>query len=68
MTKTIEIKGMRCGGCVKRVENALKSLGLDKVDVSLDKANAVVEFSNNVTDEKLKETVEELGFDVISVK
>lgn len=37
MKKTIYVEGMSCGHCVKRVENALKSIdGVVSVEVSLE--------------------------------
>ena len=67
MKKTITIEGMACMKCVARVEKALGGLaGVTKVEVSLENKNAVVE-AENVTDEMLKETVEDLGFDVAGI-
>lgn len=67
MKKTMKIKGMRCGGCVKRVDTALKGLGIEKVEVSLENACAVVESSVEVSSDVLKTTVEKLGFTVESI-
>ena len=67
MKKTINIEGMACMNCVSRVEKALAALeGVTKAEVNLKNKNAVVELEN-VTDEMLKETVEDLGFDVIGI-
>lgn len=69
MKKQINIEGMSCGHCVKHVENALMELnGVAKVEVSLQDKLAIVEFSQDVEDSKLKEAVEEAGYDVTAIK
>ncbi|KUO72394.1 MAG: heavy metal transport/detoxification protein [Clostridia bacterium BRH_c25] len=68
MKKKINIEGMSCMHCVKHVEEALKDLaGVSKVTVDLKEKNAVVELSGSVEDAKLKEAVEEAGYDVTGV-
>ncbi len=68
MKKKINIEGMSCMHCVKHVEEALGELaGVSKVTVDLQEKNAVVEFSNGVENEKLKEAVEEAGYDVTGI-
>jgi Cu+-exporting ATPase len=65
MTKTILIEGMSCGHCTSRVEKALNGLdGVTVKSVSVDNKNAIVEV-NNVSEDLLKETVEDMGFDVL---
>ena len=68
MTKTVKINGMMCGGCVRRVENALGAIDGVKVSVSLEKGEAVVDSATDIDDAVLKEAVEALGFDVVSIK
>lgn len=69
MKKQINIEGMSCGHCVKHVENALMELnGVAKVEVSLQDKLAIVELSQVVEDSKLKEAIEEAGYDVTAVK
>ena len=61
MTKLI-VEGMNCGHCVKSVTEALQGVsGVDSVDVSLEKGEAVVEGSADVA--ALVAAVEEVGFD-----
>ena len=65
--KTIIIEGMHCQNCVKAVTEALQAVeGISSVAVSLEAKNAVVE--GNVTNEVLKEAIEDIGFDVVSVQ
>ena len=69
MKKQINIEGMSCGHCVKHVENALVEVkGVEKVEVSLQDKNAIVVLNQEVDDSKLKEAVEEAGYDVTSIK
>ena len=69
MTKTLQISGMTCNHCVNHVKNALEEL--DEVlsaDVSLSDQKAVVDLETDVTDQKLTEAVEEVGYEVISIQ
>ncbi|HOR86475.1 MAG TPA: cation transporter [Bacillota bacterium] len=69
MKKQINIEGMSCGHCVKHVEEALKEVGkVTNVTVSLEGKNAIVELSDDVEDFKLKDAVEEAGYDVTDIK
>ncbi len=67
-TTTLNISGMTCGGCVRSVGNVLKALdGVAKAEVSLEKANAVVDYdANKVGPDELKRSVEEAGFEITS--
>ena len=63
--KTIIIEGMHCHKCVERCENALNSIEGVKAFVDLDNKKAIVE--GDVSNEVLTETIEDLGFEVISI-
>ena len=67
MKKTIKIQGMHCSHCSTRVANALSALGI-KADVILSDGIAAIEGDNIPDDNVLRETVEDLGFDVIEIK
>lgn len=63
----VSIKGMTCGGCKKRVEKALSNLeGVKTFNVDLEKNEA--EIDGEVSKEKVKEAIEDLGFDVVSIE
>jgi len=67
MKKIINIEGMSCMHCVSRVEKALAGLkGVTDVQVDLKGKKAEVE-AENISDEMLKEAVEDLGFDVTGI-
>ena len=67
MKKTISIEGMMCGHCTGRVETALKALGATVIETSVELKHAIVEV-DNITDEKLKESIEDVGYDVLGIK
>ncbi len=56
---------MTCGGCVKSVTRVLEGQkGVSNVEVSLEKANATVEFDETVIDaDELADAVEDAGYD-----
>lgn len=65
MKKTILVEGMSCGHCEKAVKNALGELdGVKTVAVDLESKKVEVE-GENLLDEKLKEVIEEAGYDVV---
>lgn len=67
MTKIISIEGMSCGHCTSRVEKALNGLeGVTVQSVSVEDKNAIVE-AGNISEDLLKETVEDMGFDVLKI-
>ena len=64
-TTVIKVCGMSCGGCVKTVTNVLGKLaGVGKVEVSLEKAQAVIEFDPaRASRAQLEKAVEDAGFE-----
>lgn len=69
MTKKIAIDGMTCGHCVMHVEEALKSVcGVKSVKVDIKGKLATVELAHEVDDSKLKEAIEEAGYEVTKVE
>jgi len=69
MKKKIFIEGMSCQHCVRHVEEALKELkGVNHVTVSLEEKYAVVDFTEQVSDNQIKETIHEAGYEVIRIE
>lgn len=67
MKKKMLIEGMSCKNCVGHVKEALEGLaGTTSVEVNLEEKCAT--FETIVSDEILKETVEEEGYDVVSIE
>ena len=66
MKTELKIEGMMCSHCTSRVANSLVQLaGVTHVDVSLAEKKAVVEHEEGVDLALLKQTVEDLGFDIV---
>lgn len=67
MKKVLLIEGMSCEHCVAHVKEALEGIeGVENVVVSLDENSATVE--TEVSDEILKEVIEEEGYDVTEIR
>jgi mercuric transport protein len=67
---TIRIDGMKCAKCSGSVEKALKATpGVEKVEVNLEKKEAVVEYDDaKVTEAKLREVINGTGFKAVEEK
>lgn len=69
MTKTMNIEGMMCGHCEARVKKALEALdAVSEAAVSHESGTAVVTLSSDISDEKLKETVEAEDYKVTLIQ
>lgn len=67
--KTISIEGMQCNHCKMSVEKALNSIeGITSVEVNLENKNAVIEYSKEIENDKIKSVIEDAGFEVIDIK
>ena len=62
----LNVQGMSCGHCVKAIESNVGELqGINEVKVDLSAAKVTVAFdASQVTIEKIKEVIEEQGYDV----
>ena len=69
MRKLVKIKGMTCGHCSARVEQMLKGLeGVTDAVVDLEGENAIINLSAPVSDELIKEAIDDAGYDVIDIQ
>ena len=68
MKKTISIEGMMCEHCVKHVTDALNKIDGVEAEVSLDDKNAIVELKKAVSDDTLKQAVEDAGYQVTGIQ
>jgi len=67
MEKIVSIEGMSCGHCVKHVKEALEELkGVSRIEVDLESKQAT--FEGEVSDDVIKEAIEEAGYDVVSIR
>ena len=64
MKRLLKVEGMMCEHCVKHVTDALMSVpGVTKADVNLKKKGALVDCSEEVTNEALVAAVKEAGYE-----
>ncbi|KQB94107.1 hypothetical protein GEPA3_0847 [Geobacillus sp. PA-3] len=66
MTITLYVQGMTCGHCQMAVTNALQELdGVKRVEVHLQEGMVDVDYDETkVSVDKLKEAIEEQGYEV----
>lgn len=68
MTKTVIIEGMMCEHCEANVKKTLEAIkGIDSADVSHKEGKAVLEMSEEVAEETIKEQIEDKGYKFISI-
>ncbi|AIF44064.1 copper chaperone CopZ [Virgibacillus sp. SK37] len=67
MQTTLDVRGMTCGHCEQAVKNALEELtGVTGVEVHLNTGKVDVTYDNaQVTIAKMREAIEEQGYDVV---
>lgn len=69
MIKTVKIEGMSCGHCTARVSAALMGIdGVENAEMSLENKTAVLTLSKDVSDDVIRETVDDTGFDVVGIE
>ena len=62
----INVKGMVCGGCENRVKNAIKNIeGVEDVTADHNTGKVIVISNNEVSEEIIKETLEDIGYEVV---
>ena len=67
-TKVVHIEGMSCMHCSGRVEKALNGLDGVEAHVNLGDKTATLNISGEVSDDLLKKTVTDAGYEVVSVE
>ena len=67
MKETILIvNGMMCGGCENRVKNAIKNIeGVENVTADHKTGKVIVISNNEVSEEIIKEALEDIGYEVV---
>ena len=66
--KTLLIKGMSCGHCSARVEKVLNSLDGVEAKVNLESNSAKLLLSKEVSNEIIKASVDNIGYEVVEIK
>ncbi|RDY29620.1 copper chaperone [Romboutsia weinsteinii] len=70
MKKKLLIDGMSCGHCVNHLTTALTEdiEGVEVIEVNLEGKYALVNMSENVSESKLQEVIEDLGFELKGIE
>ena len=69
MTKTMKINGMMCPHCSGRVKKCLEAIeGVASAEVSHESGTAILDLTTPVSSDTLKKTVEDAGYEVVSVE
>lgn len=69
MEKLMIVEGMSCGHCSARVEKALMDLdGVTKANVNLETKEVKVELSADISNNLLRDAIEDAGYDVVEVR
>lgn len=66
---TMQLEQLTCPTCVKKIETALaKTAGIEESSVSFSTSKVKAEFDESkVSADNIKDIIEKLGFDVLSV-
>ena len=64
-TTSLDVKGMTCGACARRVQKAVTALGgVQKVDVDLEQGRVTVEHDDQPTRASVAEAITRSGYEV----
>ena len=62
----LKVKGMVCNGCENSIKNALEIMeGIKKVVADHISGIVTVTANNDVSEDKMKEKIEDIGFEVV---
>lgn len=65
--KTVKISGMHCDHCVGSVAAAINKIDGAAAKVNLKKEEAVVSYDRQISDDEIRNAVEDAGFTVVSI-
>ena len=69
MEKTLKIEGMMCGHCEAHVKKALEALeGVSQANVSHEAGTAVITLTADISEDVLKQTVADQGYQVTEIQ
>ena len=70
MKKKLLIDGMSCGHCVNHLKTALTEdiEGVKVIEVSLEDKCAIVDMNEEISEESLKEVIEEVGYELKGIE
>ena len=62
----MKVKGMVCGGCENRVQNALKTIdGIEKVVANHNTGIVSITVKEDIDKKVIEEKIEDIGFEVV---
>ena len=62
----LKVNGMMCGGCENRVKNAIKNIeGVENVTADHNTGKVIVISDDEVSEEIIKEALEDIGYEVV---
>lgn len=68
-TLNIVVEGMKCKGCVSKIENHFQNQSLvNQVNVTLDSNEVKITGDGSLSNMGIKKEIEDLGFRVTSIK
>ena len=70
MKRKLSIEGMKCSHCVGNLRDVLTEdiKGIEVLEISLEGKYALVDIQESVNIERVKELIEDLGFELVSVE
>ncbi len=70
MKRKLSIEGMKCSHCVGNLRDVLTEdiTGVEVLEISLEGKYALVDMEDSVDIERVKELIEDLGFELVSVE
>ncbi|WP_235069717.1 heavy-metal-associated domain-containing protein [Turicibacter sp. TJ11] len=66
MKKKVQLEGMKCSNCVEHVKKVLGDLN-DTTDIQVDLGSQLVLLETTVSDELIKQTIDDAGFSVLGI-
>ncbi len=69
MKKKLIVKGMSCMHCVSAVKEGLSGFEqVEDVEVSLEDERVDITLTEELSDEKIKDSIEDQGYEVVEIK
>ena len=69
MKLVLKVEGMHCEGCENRIKNALSTINnVNKIEANHETKEVIVEYSDEINVKEVKDTLEDLGFEVKNEK
>lgn len=67
VTQHYKISGMSCEHCVRAVNEEIQQIPeIDRYEVDLDTATLTVHVDGQVPDDKIRDAIDEAGFEIVS--